>query len=394
MPAGFCFLPRCNAKFFPLAADGRMRELAIVKWSFQVARIAGIDVRLHATFLLLLVWFGAVYYVDGGLGAMTTGLTFILLLFVCVVLHEFGHALAARAYGIRTPDITLLPIGGVARLERMPDKPWQEFVVALAGPAVNAVIALALYIVIGRGVHLGDIAAVDPGHGDILSKLLAINIILIVFNLLPAFPMDGGRVLRALLATRMKHAKATRIAASIGQIVAVLFGVLGLFGNPMLLFIAVFVFFGAQQEALYATAKEDFEEARVASVMQPLPPVFTRGMSVLDAVQLAMRDPRGTYPLVDSGLRVIGLVSSVELSRALHDRAGEPIDLLAKTGAVSLPAEASLLQARDIMRGSDQQDFPVTNATKQVVGYLSRNDLPGGFLHDAGNGLPRTPGRR
>ena len=359
-----------------------------MKWSFQIARIAGIDIRIHATFLLLLAWFGMVYYFDGGIGGMMVGLSFIVLLFVCVVLHEFGHALAARGYGIRTPDITLLPIGGVARLERMPEKPWQEFVVALAGPAVNVVIAFALYVVIGRGFHLGDIVAVDLGEGDLLAKLLAINVILVVFNLLPAFPMDGGRILRALLATRMKHAKATRIAASIGQIVAVLFGVLGLFGNPMLLFIAVFVFFGAQQEALYATAKENFEESRVANIMQPLPPVFTRGMSVLDAVQLAMRDSRKSYPLVDSGLRVLGLVPAADLSRALHSRAGEPVDSFAREPVATIPADATLLHAREIMRRSAQDDFPVTNAARQLVGYLSREDLPDKFLATESGGLP------
>ena len=378
----------------PLPRGAGCLSLRRVKWSFQIARIAGIDVRVHATFLLLLAWFGMVYYADGGFGAMMVGLSFIVLLFVCVVLHEFGHALAARAYGIRTPDITLLPIGGVARLERMPEKPWQEFVVALAGPAVNVVIAFALYLIIGRGFHLGDIVAVDRGEGDLLAKLLAINVILVVFNLVPAFPMDGGRVLRALLATRLKHAKATRIAASIGQVVAVLFGVLGLVGNPMLLFIAVFVFFGAQQEALYATAKENFEETRVSRIMQPLPPVFTRGMSVLDAVQLAMRDSRNSYPMVDSGLRVLGLVPATELSRALHSRAAEPVDSLARGPVISIPAEATLLEAREHMRNALQDDFPVTNAARQLVGYLSREDLPAKFLSPEGDGLqsPRTTG--
>lgn len=325
-----------------------------------------------------------VYYADGGFGAMMVGLSFTVLLFVCVVLHEFGHALAARAYGIRTPDITLLPIGGIARLERMPDKPWQEFVVALAGPAVNVVIAFALYVVIGRTFHVQDVALVERGGGDLLMNLLAINVILVVFNLMPAFPMDGGRVLRALLATRLKYARATRIAAGIGQVVAVLFGLLGLFGNPMLLFIAVFVFFGAQQEALYATAKENFDETRVAQIMQPLPPLFTRDMTVLDAVQLAMRDQRDSYPLVDSGLRVIGLVFSEALAGALHSRSGEPVDLLATRGAVNVPADATLIAARNLILASDQPDFPVTNAANQIVGYLCRRDLPAGFL-DAGH---------
>jgi Zn-dependent protease/CBS domain-containing protein len=365
-----------------------------VKWSFQIARIAGIDLKIHVTFLLLLAWFGMAYYADGGFGAMMVGLSFILLLFVCVVLHEFGHALAARAYGIRTPDITLLPIGGVARLERMPEKPWQELVVALAGPAVNVVIAFALYIVIGRGFQMADIAFVDRGAGDLLSKLLAINIILVVFNLLPAFPMDGGRVLRALLATRLKRGRATRIAAGIGQAVAIIFGLLGLFGNPMLLFIAVFVFFGAQQEALYATAKENFEETRVSQVMQPLPPLLTRGMTVLDAVQLAMRDQRASYPLIDSGLRVLGLVPSEELARALHYNASEPVERLAQGGVVNLPADATLFDARHLILAANQLDFPVTNAANQIVGYLSRGDLPPAFLEPSGQILAAEPARR
>jgi len=357
--------------------------------------VAGIDVRVHVTFLLLLAWFGFAYYADGGAGAMMVGLTFIILLFVCVVLHEFGHALAARSYGIGTHDITLLPIGGVARLQRIPEKPSQELVVALAGPAVNVVIALGLYVVLGRFFAWGDLVAVDSGEGSVLAKLLAINIILVVFNLLPAFPMDGGRVLRALLATRMKHARATRIAASVGQVMAVLLGVLGLVGNPMLLFVAVFVFFGAQQEALYAAAKENFEETRVIDVMQPSPPVFTRGTTVLGAVQLAMRDSRDSYPLVDSGLRVIGLVPAADLARALHDRPSEPVDRLAHDGVQGIPSDADLREARDIMARSPLQgDFPVTNAANQIVGYLSRRNLPEGFLAAASSGLAGHPQER
>jgi stage IV sporulation protein FB len=364
----------------PLPGGAEWLSLRRVKWSFRLARLAGIDVRVHATFLLLLAWFGFAYYADGGAGAMAVGLTFIILLFVCVVLHEFGHALAARAYGIGTHDITLLPIGGVARLERIPEKPMQELVVALAGPAVNVVIAAGLYIVLGRFFEWSDLLAVNREQGSILAKLLAINILLVVFNLLPAFPMDGGRVLRALLATQMKHARATRIAASVGQIMAVLLGVLGLVGNPMLLFVAVFVFFGAQQEALYATAKENFEETRVLDIMLPLPPVFVRGTTVLAAVQMAMRDSRASYPLVDSGLRILGLIAAEDLARALHDRASEPVDRLARDHTVTIPAQSSLREARAIMRRGSQQDYPVTNEANQLVGYLSRADLPAGFL--------------
>lgn len=346
-----------------------------MKWSFHIARIAGIDVRVHATFFLLLAWFGFAYYEAGGAAAAASGLAFILLLFTCVVLHEFGHALAARAYGINTPDITLLPIGGVARLDRLPDKPWQEFVVALAGPAVNVVIALALFLVLGRFLNAADMASLDDGAGNLLGKVLAINVILVVFNLVPAFPMDGGRVLRALLAMRLRYGQATRIAATIGQGVAVLFAVLGLFGNPMLLFIAVFVFFGAQQEAAYALLKDVAEDTRVAQIMQPMPPVFQTGMSVLQAAQLAMRESRGEYPVVDHGLRVVGTVPAGTLAAALPARMSDTVDALVSADFEAIPAEASVARALATAKGSARTGFPVVNAAGQLVGFLTRDEL-------------------
>lgn len=347
-----------------------------MKWSFHLARIAGIDVRIHFTFLLLLVWFGFVYYAEGGQAAMFVGLTFIILLFVCVVLHEFGHALAARAYGINTPDITLLPIGGVARLERMPDKPWQELVVALAGPAVNVVIAAALYLVIGRFVHPGELEQIAEGGGNLLTRLLAINVILVVFNLLPAFPMDGGRVLRAALAMRMKHARATQIAATVGQIVAVLFGLVGLFGgNPFLLFIAVFVFFGARSEASYAVLKEAADETRVAAIMQPMGPVLSPGMSASEAAQLAISGNSGILPVVDRSLRLLGVVPVDSLSNALRWDPFVKIDTLVRRDVASLGAGATVAEAFARMRDSSQAVFPVVNASGELVGLLDRRDV-------------------
>jgi len=347
-----------------------------VKWSFPVARIAGIDVRIHATFLLLLVWFGFVYFAEGGYAAMFTGLTFIILLFVCVLLHEFGHALAARAYGINTPDITLLPIGGIARLERMPDKPWQELVVALAGPAVNVVIAFGLYLVIGRFFGLGDLEELAEGRGNLLTQLLSINVILVVFNLLPAFPMDGGRVLRALLAMRLSHGRATRIAAAVGQVVAVLFGLLGLFGgNPFLLFIAVFVFFGARAEASFATFKENAEGTHVAAVMRPTGPVLVTGMTVSDAVQAAMQGHDGVLPVADSSLHLVGMIPADVLARALRWDPTAKIDQMVQRDFAAIVADASLSQAVSVMRQSPQAVFPVVNAGGQLVGMLKREEM-------------------
>ncbi|MEA2735218.1 MAG: hypothetical protein QOE14_1669, partial [Humisphaera sp.] len=239
-----------------------------MSWSFRIARIAGIEVRIHFTFILLLLWIAASHYSRGGPPEAIRGVVFVCLLFLCVLLHEFGHAVAAARYGIKTPDITLLPIGGVARLQRMPDKPWQEFIVAIAGPLVNVVIAAALMLGLGMAGRFDGNLQLDNPHVPMLLQLRNVNIMLVLFNLLPAFPMDGGRILRALLATRMPYGRATNIAASVGQFMAFLFGFWGLMvGNPLLIFIALFVYMGAGQEAAAAQMRDVARHAAVADAM-------------------------------------------------------------------------------------------------------------------------------
>ena len=187
-----------------------------MSWSFPIARLLGSEVRIHVTFLLFLVWIGVARFLEGGAPAAAEGLILIIAIFACVLAHEYGHALAARRYGIATPDITLLPIGGVARLERMPENPVEEIVVALAGPAVNVVIAAILFLVLGAGFDMASLTALDSPAASLLAQLASLNLFLVLFNLLPAFPMDGGRVLRALLALRRGQAEATAIAARVG----------------------------------------------------------------------------------------------------------------------------------------------------------------------------------
>jgi stage IV sporulation protein FB len=224
-----------------------------MKWSYRIARIAGIDIRIHLTFLLLPLFFGITDWQSGGAAAAAESVAFILVLFFCVLLHELGHALAGRAFGIRTPDITLLPIGGVARMERIPAYPLQELVIAVAGPAVNVVIAGAIYSWLALAGAVGT-----SGLNGFLNGLALVNVGLVVFNCIPAFPMDGGRVLRALLAMRLRYLTATKIAVRIGQAIALLFAAAGFFWNPMLVLVAVFVFGGAQQELEYAKAVDEF----------------------------------------------------------------------------------------------------------------------------------------
>src|SRR5436305_5563210 len=200
-----------------------------MRWSLKLGQSKGINIYMHWTFLILVGWIFMAYLGEGdGIGPALKGVGFILAVFGCVVLHELGHALTAQRYHIRTRDITLLPIGGVARLERMPREPLQELWVALAGPAVNVLIVAVLFVFLLAWGGLGRTSTIWQNGGGFLSQLMFVNLFLVAFNLVPAFPMDGGRVLRALLATRLEYARATEIAARIGQGLAILFGFFGL----------------------------------------------------------------------------------------------------------------------------------------------------------------------
>jgi Zn-dependent protease/predicted transcriptional regulator len=291
-----------------------------MKWSFKLGRILGIDVYIHFTFLLLLGFIGlSQALAGGGLPAAVNSMIFFLCLFGCVLLHEYGHALMARRYGIPTKDITLLPIGGVARLERMPDKPMQELWVALAGPAVNVVIAAALGAWLTLTNTWEPISALGVTKGGLAERLLGVNIFLVLFNLLPAFPMDGGRVLRSLLALRMPYARATRIAARIGQGMAALFGFAGLFGNPMLLLIALFVWIGAAQEAAAVEMKSSFAGVRVREAMLTDFRSLSPSQPLGDAARLLLAGSQQDFPVIQNG-EVVGVLAHTGLIEALRER--------------------------------------------------------------------------
>lgn len=291
-----------------------------VGWSIKLGRLLSIDVYVHFTFLLLLGFIGVSHWIaERSLAAAANGMLFFVALFGCVLLHEFGHALMARRYGIQTRDITLLPIGGLARLERMPDKPMQELWVALAGPAVNVVIAAGLAAWLSLTNSWQPFSSLSTTAGGFAERLLAVNVFLVVFNLLPAFPMDGGRVLRSLLTLRLDYARATRIAARIGQGMAALFGLAGLFGNPMLLLIALFVWIGAGQEAAAVEMKSSFAGVRVREAMltdfRGLSPQETVG----DAARLLLAGSQQDFPVLEKG-EVVGVLTHTQLLEALRDR--------------------------------------------------------------------------
>lgn len=296
-----------------------------MKWSWKIGKVFGIDVYVHATFVLLLAWLGVVYWAQTReLSFAAEGLGYVLAVFACVGLHELGHALAARRFGIRTRDITLLPIGGVARLERMPEDPRQELWVALAGPAVNVVIAIGIFL------WLTFQTVLRPDHwftftaGPMLVRLLTVNLVLAAFNLLPAFPMDGGRVLRSVLATRMDYARATHIAAALGQGMAFLLGFLGLFTNPFLVFIALFVWIGAAQEASMVMMKSALGGIPVAKAMVTDFATLSPRDSLARSVELILAGSQRDFPVVDNG-SVVGVLTRDDLLLSLAQRGQEAI---------------------------------------------------------------------
>lgn len=258
-------------------------------WSIPVATIAGTVVRVHVTFLLFLVWIGGSYWRVGGQAAAIEGVLFILLLFACVLAHEFGHIVAARRYGIHTPDVTLWPIGGVASLERIPDKPREELVVALAGPAVNVIIAFVLILFLGTSLEGAAATELDNPRTSMLGRLAAANIFLVVFNMIPAFPMDGGRVLRALIAMRRGHAEATRIAGRIGQLAAFVFALVGLFTNPMLIVIGLFVYLAATAETQHVAFRDGTKGLAVREAMMSKVDTLSPSATLDDAVNCLIR---------------------------------------------------------------------------------------------------------
>jgi stage IV sporulation protein FB len=350
-------------------------------WSFRIARIWGIEVRVHVTFLLLLAFFAFGAYQHGGGGAALKTTAFILLLFLCVLLHEFGHALAAARYGIKTPDITLLPIGGVARLQRMPDRPVQELVVAIAGPLVNVAIAAGLFLG-GLGRSLGgldQLADVRTPASDLLGSLLRINVALVLFNLIPAFPMDGGRVLRALLAMRMNYAKATRVAATVGQVLAFGFAFWGLsVGNVMLVLIAVFVYFGAGQEAAAAQMRDLARHVSVREAMVTEFVTLPAGATLGDAVEALLRTSQHEFPVLADGAGgdVLGVLTRDDMIPALREGGPQvPVTAVMRRNVPSVGVDSPFEQAFQMMNEAQVPAVLVRDRAGRLVGVVTPENV-------------------
>jgi Zn-dependent protease len=387
-----------------------------MKWSWKLGRIAGIAVYVHATFLILIVWLGMRALSAGAdLPTFLAEVAFVSLVFACIVLHELGHALAARRYGIETRDITLLPIGGIARLERMPDDAWQELVVALAGPAVNVAIGGGLFVLLSFAGGAVPAPPTDLWQGSLFERLMWVNVVILVFNLIPAFPMDGGRALRALLATRLPHVRATRIAAGLGQAFAIIFGLLGLVSNPFLVLIALFVWIGAAGELGVAELKSALHGIPVEQAML----TDFRTLEVSDplaaAVELTLAGSQKDFPVLDRG-RLVGVLGQSALLQALSRGteasrvadamapAPRPAELRAPLGPLLERLQSESAQLIPVMRGGELAGIVTTDNVLELLQFRSAVETRPraaafGLLHSANPqpgpvGPTRSEGRR
>lgn len=345
-----------------------------MRGSIIIATIFDTKVRMHLTFLILLLWVASVEAITRGAEAALTGTIFVLLLFVCVVAHEFGHILVARHYGGRTRDILLLPIGGVSRMERMPEGPGQELVVALAGPAVS--IAIAIILIMLFGVPTAK-SIESPAFGALLPRLAATNLFLAFFNLLPAFPMDGGRALRALLAMRIGRLRATQVAAYMGRVIAGLFVLLGLISsNPILLLIGIFIYFGASAESADTELRELARTLPVSEVMRSNVQSISSGAPLSAAIRLMLQAGQHAIPVVEPNGTLKGIATKDGIMRALHRSGREAA--ISEAIEKNVPAVASqqkLADALDLMQNRTAPAVIVVNPQGELVGILTPETL-------------------
>ena len=369
-----------------------------MQWSFRIGRVGGTDIKIHVTWLALVAWYGFSAYSDGGGPAALNAVVFLLSLFACVLLHEFGHILMARHFGVRTPDVILLPIGGLARLERMPEEPRQELLIAAAGPAVTLGIALALF---GALRFLGaplDAASFELGQADLAHEILQLNVVLLLFNLLPIFPMDGGRMLRALLAMRLGLIRATRISARIGQMGALLLGLwgLGFFAgrglpaNGFLVLIAVFVYFAAGAEAATVETRAAGHGLTVHDLMITQFVTLPVHATLQQAVDALLAGEQREFPVVDNWGRVEGLLTRDGLIQGLSRHGGgATVEQAMTRGVAALPLGLTFEDALEHLGRSGLPALPVADEGGALVGLLTKDNVADVLLvRRAGQPLP------
>ncbi|MBT8235129.1 MAG: site-2 protease family protein [Bacteroidia bacterium] len=351
-----------------------------MKGALKIGRVAGIKIEVHWTFTLILLW---VVFLDiqrgGNLASSLMNITLILFLFVCVVLHELGHALTAKRMNIKTKQITLLPIGGVASLEKMPEKPSEELLVALAGPAVNVVLAMLLYLVVPIQTYISlDAANLEnllsaPSLQTLLFYLFIANVMLVLFNMIPAFPMDGGRVLRAILSYRMDRVKATDIAASIGQVFAVIFFVLGLLYNPFLVLIALFIFIGAYGENQMVKQTSMIEGYLIESAMLTKITILKPEDTIDQVIVLILAGTEKDFIVVDQE-KIVGILYQKDIIG--HVKFGSmKIKEIMKQKFRTIDKKEELKKFFEMVNKEGQRFIPVTGDDGVLEGAIDMHNV-------------------
>ena len=356
-----------------------------MSWSFKIGRVAGIAIKVHLTFFLILI-LGAIQWGQPyGLIGAVYGVVLMILLFVCVTLHELGHSLVAQRFGVTVREIILLPLGGVALLERNASKPWQEFLIAAAGPLVNVVIAILLFAITGAAAALGnfDGSALQmnspPSLSAMLIWLLQANVMLVLFNLIPAFPLDGGRMLRATLAMFLSYQRATRIATLIGQAIAILLGILGVAsGNFALILVAIFVFLGAGQEHIEGQARTMLETKQVGDAYNRHALTLDIGDRVSRVVDYILTSYQPDFAVMQ-GTKLLGIVTREDVFRALSNEARDIyVTGIMNREFVRVPKTATLDEVRTIMAAQHARVVAVYDA-ENYMGLISTEDISEAF---------------
>lgn len=347
--------------------------------SYPLFRIAGTLLQVHLTFPLLLAYVAFDGWQSGGEAGAIYSVVFVLLLFVCVILHEFGHVAAARRYGIRTPTVTLTPIGGIAALERMPEKPGQEIVVALAGPAVTLAVAAVLFAILwllGATVDLDGLTQTQADALHLVNRLAIANVVLLVFNLIPAFPMDGGRVLRGVLSTWLGAGKATLIAARIGQAFALGFAGLAVLYDPMLLLVAIFIFLAAEAELRHSRRRGSAGGPTAGSVSFSNLRVLNAADTVESVAASFDELAQPAFPVANASKSIAGTVTRTKLAEAWMSGArGARIEALMTPGLPTVKAEAPLSAVYAAVMASDAALIGVVDDRNKLIGFLSKEHL-------------------
>jgi Zn-dependent protease/CBS domain-containing protein len=345
-------------------------------WTISIGRVVGTEIKVHLTFFILVAFWAMAGYQQGGSPGALLATASLLALFACVLFHEFGHILMAGRFGVRTPDVILLPIGGVARLERIPDEPRQELLIALAGPAVTLAIVVLLYLVLALSGREPSLWELEPA-GPFLENLMRVNLYLLLFNLFPAFPMDGGRVLRAALASKLGLVAGTRIAARLGQTSAVVAGFYGLTaGEPLLLLISLFVFLGAGAEASAVETRMAGAGLDASQMMVTHFRTIPVHATLADAVEMLLSGEQREFPVVDNLGRVEGILTRDHIIRGISQRG--QASTVGEAMASQAPAVTPTLgfqEALERLRSSGLPALPVVDASGQLVGLLTMDNI-------------------